>query len=194
MTIETIMEYIADYSYIVIIVLLFFGIVGIPAPEESLLFLVGILIGYKQLNWFAATTGSALGVFVGMIVAYGIGRKIGEPFIRRYGKYVGLNEKNWNSVTKGYNRNAFRTIVFGLYMPGIRQLSPYFAGMVKVPFYQYCICVGFGTVIWTVPYIFGGYYLGTTFQISPNYAPYIGFIIFGIFILYVILKKYIKKK
>ena len=41
MNIETILHYIDIYGYLIIFLFLFFGIVGIPAPEESLLFLIG---------------------------------------------------------------------------------------------------------------------------------------------------------
>lgn len=177
------------YGYAVIILSLFFGIVGIPAPEESMMFLVGILVGYDQLQLLLALLSTMCGVFIGMLAAYGLGRKVGQPILQRFGKYIGLNEENWNRVSKGYSRNAFRTIVLGLYIPGVRQLSPYFAGMARVPFRQYCLYAALGTVLWTVPFTLGGYYLGTAFHIDPMYAPYIGIVFFILFIVYVLWKK-----
>lgn len=177
------------YGYAVIILSLFLGIVGVPAPEESMMFLVGVLAGYGQLQLIAAILSTMLGVFCGMVVAYGLGRKVGQPILSKFGKYVGLNEENWSRVSKGYSRNAFRTIVLGLYIPGVRQLSPYFAGMAKVPFRKYCFYAACGTILWTVPFIVGGYYLGTAFHIDPMYAPYIGIVFFILFIVYVLWKK-----
>ena len=177
------------YGYAVIILSLFFGIVGVPAPEESMMFLVGVLAGYDRLELLLAIVCTMLGVYIGMIVAYGLGRKIGEPILQRFGKYIGLNEENWRRVSKGYSRNAFRTIVLGLYIPGVRQLSPYFAGMAKVPFRQYCFYAACGTILWTIPFTLGGYYLGAAFHIDPMYAPYIGIGFFILFIVYVLWKK-----
>ncbi len=188
-TMDELLRQVELHGYTVIFLSLFFGIVGIPAPEESLLFLVGMLICYGQLQLLLTILSSMIGVFSGMVVAYVLGRKVGEPILSRFGKYIGLNEENWARVSRGYSKNAFRTIVFGLYVPGLRQLSPYFAGMVKVPFLKYCFYAACGTILWTIPFILGGYYLGTAFHINPKYTPYIGIISFVLFIVYVLWRK-----
>lgn len=43
------LPYVQSYGYVMLFLFLFCGIVGIPAPEESLLFFVGVVIAKNQL-------------------------------------------------------------------------------------------------------------------------------------------------
>jgi membrane protein DedA with SNARE-associated domain len=193
MNIDTILHYIELYGYIIIFLSLFLGIVGIPAPEESLLFLVGVLIVQNKLTFGLATSCSILGALIGMMAAYVCGKFIGYPFIRKYGKYVGITNERWEKVKDKYTKNVHKAILLGFYMPGLRQISPYFAGITNIPFRKFFLFSLLGTVLWTVPFIVAGYYAGKVFNINPTYVPYLGFVFLIIFLLYLLIK-YIKKK
>ena len=188
MNIETIIHYINIYGYFVIFLFLFFGIVGIPAPEESLLFLIGVLITHHQLSFPLSFISAFLGAITGMLTAFVCGKYMGHPFINRFGKYVGITEERWEKAQSKYTHNMKKTIIFGFYMPGIRQISPYFAGITKVPFQQFLLLSMFGAFLWTVPFILAGYFLGKAFHINPVYVPYLGILFLVIFFLYVFIK------
>ncbi len=194
MSIDAITQYIGLYGYIILFVCLFFGIVGIPAPEESLLFLTGILISHHQLSMGPALIYTELGAFIGMLVAYACGRYLGTPFINKFGKYIGLTQERWGNIENRYKKSAYKTITFGFYLPGIRQLSPYFAGISKVPFGRFFLFSLLGSVIWTIPIILVGYFTANSININPKYVPYVGVALFVIFIIYVLIKKFISKK
>ncbi|MBV7505766.1 DedA family protein [Bacillus sp. sid0103] len=193
MNVETIIHYIDIYGYLVIFIFLFFGIVGIPAPEESLLFLIGVLSLHHKISLGLAILCSILGAFIGMQTAYSVGKYLGSPFIKKYGKYVGITDDLWEKVNRKYTKNVRKTILIGFYLPGIRQISPYFAGINNIPFRSFFLFSMLGTLLWTIPFIVGGYYAGKIFHINPDYVPYVGFIFFILFLLFVILK-YIKRK
>ena len=194
MNVETIINYINIYGYLVIFLFLFFGIVGIPAPEESLLLLVGVLSIHDKLSLGLAMLCAILGAFIGMLTAYVVGKYIGSPFLKRYGKYVGITDARWEKVSHKYTNNVRKTIVVGFYLPGIRQISPYFAGMNKIPFRCFFFFSLLGTLLWTIPFILVGFYGGKLFHINPNYVPYIGIVFFFLFLIYVMIKYIIGKK
>ncbi len=193
MDVETIVNYINVYGYLVIFLFLFFGIIGIPAPEESLLFLVGVMSVHHQISLGHVVLCSILGAFTGMLTAYACGKYAGYPFVKKYGKYVGITNERWKSISSKYMGNVNKTILLGFFMPGIRQISPYFAGINKIPFQRFFLLSLLGTFFWTIPFIFGGYYAGKVFHINPNYVPYVGIVLLFLFILYVMIK-YIKMK
>ena len=193
MNIETILHYIEVYGYVIIFLFLFFGIVGIPAPEESLLFLIGVLIVHHKLSFGWAVLSASLGAFTGMLTAYACGKYMGVPFINKYGKYVGITIGRWRKAEDAYTKNVRKTILFGFYLPGIRQISPYFAGMTKTHFGEFSLLSLLGTLLWTVPFIGAGYYLGKVFRINPAYVPYVGILFLVLFLLYVLIQ-YIRKK
>jgi membrane-associated protein len=194
MNTDTLLQYLNAYGYLIIFVFLFFGIVGIPAPEESLLFLIGVLIDQRSLAFIPASLSAFSGAFIGMLSAYMVGRYIGSPFIRKYGKYVGITEERWEKVNNKYIKNVRKTIVFGFYMPGIRQISPYFAGMNRISFIDFLLSSFVGTVLWTFPFILAGYYAGGAFHINPKYVPYLGLVLFLVFLLFVLVNYFKKRK
>ncbi|MBM7587775.1 membrane protein DedA with SNARE-associated domain [Bacillus pakistanensis] len=193
MSIDTIEHYINSYGYIIIFFLLFFGIVGIPAPEESLLFLIGILIINEKLSFGYAVISALLGVFLGMLTAYGCGKFVGYPFIQKYGKYIGISTERWNKAKAKYTKNVKRTIVLGFYLPGIRQISPYFAGIAEIQFKTFFLYSLVGSLCWTIPFIVVGYYAGEYFEINPKYVPYLGLALLVIF-LFSLSINYLKEK
>ena len=194
MSIDTITQYIGSYGYIILFICLFFGIVGIPAPEESLLFLTGILISHNQLLMGPTIVLSELGAFVGMLTAYTCGKYLGKPFVSKFGKYIGLTNERWLNIETKYRSSAYKTITFGFYLPGIRQLSPYFAGIAKIPFLRFFLLSLVGSILWTVPFILIGYFTAETIYINPKYVPYFGVGLFVVFIIYLLVKAIISKK
>ncbi|MBE1556085.1 DedA family protein [Sporosarcina limicola] len=193
MTIETIVHYLHMYGYVIIFLSLFFGIIGIPAPEESLLVLIGIACIPSELSLGYGVLSAFLGTFIGMIVAYLFGKQMGHSIVQKYGRFVGLTETRWMKVQEKYKKNIKRTVIFGLYLPGIRQINPYFAGATHVKFSTYLWCSFIGSILWTIPYIIGGYYLGSWFDIPLNYVSFFGFIFLFIFICSTLFKMVRKK-
>ncbi|MEH7413706.1 DedA family protein [Neobacillus drentensis] len=189
MTIESILHYINLYGYVVIFICLFFGIVGIPAPEESLLFFIGILCGEHKLSFELSLVVSILGVFTGMLSAYSCGKFLGYPFVKKFGKYVGITDERWKKAVGFYEKNVQKTILFGFYMPGLRQISPYFAGITQIPFRKFGLLSLAGTLLWTIPVMSTGFFAGKVFYINPAYIPCVGIASFLLFMTYVWLRK-----
>jgi len=193
MSMDVVMDYIHQYGYIIIFLFLFFGIVGIPAPEESLIFFIGVLIAQDKLNATLATFCSVGGAFTGMMVAYIGGRFIGYPLLNKFGKYIGLTKERWEKAEQKYRYNVNRTILFGFYMPGIRQISPYFAGIANVGMPRFILLSLLGALLWIMPFLLGGYFIGRSFNVNPEYVPYLGLFFLIIFIAY-FLVKWLRKK
>jgi membrane protein DedA with SNARE-associated domain len=191
---NTILMYIHAHGYIIIFLFLFFGIVGIPAPEESLLFLLGVLIAHQQLAWEYCLFAGLLGVNAGMLSAYGAGFFLGHPFINKYGKYVGINKDRWHKADAAFRKYGRWTILFGYYLPGIRQISPYMAGMTNFPFVPFLLLSCIGSLLWTLPFVLLGAFFGERFNFPLSYIPLIGLGMFVLFILGVWLNQMIKKK
>lgn len=152
-----------------------------------------MLIVQDKLAFGLSVLSAFLGAFIGMLVAYVCGKYVGYPFINKYGKYVGITNERWEKAKINYMENIQKTIVFGFYIPGMRQISPYFAGISNIPFRKFFFLSLLGTFLWTVPFIVAGYYMGNAFNINPEYVPYLGVFFLFIFVLYGTFK-YIKRK
>lgn len=163
--------YIATYGYIAIFVFLFFGIVGIPAPEESMMIFVGIAISQGTLHFLPVLTAAFLGVITGMFTAYTIGYIIGKPILYKLGKFLGMSQKKWDKATTTFKKHALWSVAVGFYLPGVRQVNPYMAGIsrTKIPFYIGSTIVG--ALAWTTTFLLVGYFVGNRLERFMTLTP-----------------------
>lgn len=190
---DAIIEAFSTYGYIIIFICAFFGIVGIPAPEESLLVIIGMACVSGDVSFTLAALTALLGTMLGMIVGYFLGARLGRPLMDRWGHFIGFTPERWERVEKRYVERSRLTIMGAFYLPGIRQISPYVAGVARLRKPLFLSYATLGATLWVVPYLAAGYLIGSTFNIPPIYVSSIGFILFGIFIVHLIIQ-YIKKK
>lgn len=193
MSMEMITTYLSQYGSLIIFIALFFGIVGIPAPEESFLVFLGIVCVNGELSIGNSLFFAVFGTITGMVVAYVVGRVFGTRIIDKFGKYVELTEERWQQMKNKYEKNAAFSIIFGLYLPGIRQVNPYFAGTSHIRFIPFMLYAIIGSLLWVVPYILVGFLFGRWFHIPVQYISILGFVLLFLFFV-TLLIKHMKRK
>ncbi len=75
-----------------------------------------------------------------MVVAYMAGYTFGSALLFKYGHYIGFHRRRYRYVYRHFRKRAPWIITFGYFIPGVRQLSPYMAGVVRVPFLPFLFC------------------------------------------------------
>lgn len=174
------------YGYFVVFLFLFCGLIGIPAAEESFLLFIGVTLSQIavtdiRLSLTLCILMAVLGATSGMVSAYLIGYYIGEPFILKYGKYIGLSPKRWKIAQDRFQRHTFLAIIVGYFIPGIRQINPYLAGLSRARFVTYLSASILGAVIWSTLFLLLGYFMGN--QIHR----FLGFRLFHVVLIGVVL-------
>ncbi|NNU84877.1 DedA family protein [Geobacillus sp. BMUD] len=177
------LPYVQSYGYVMLFLFLFCGIVGIPAPEESLLFFVGVMVAKEQLLLGPTLVSCWGGAMAGMVTAYGAGRWWGAPFLQKYGKYVGITGERWERARSWFGRYGKWGILFGCYAPGVRQICPYMAGVSRFPFGPFLLLSALGTAGWAVPLTAAGLWLGQRIHIPLISFPLAGLALFLLFLL-----------
>ncbi len=107
-----------------IFVLLVFGIVGLPVPDETLLTFTrlsgvqGQADADARVRWrpFAAAPAASRSATV-------LGRTFGLALIHRYGKYVAFTEEHMQKAHDWFERVGHWGLTFGYFVPGIRHLT-----------------------------------------------------------------------
>ncbi|MGB9802197.1 DedA family protein [Desulfofundulus sp.] len=122
---------------------LFLGLViealGIPFPGGLMTLLAGILVNQGKLDFYHILAAAVLGFNTGATAAYFIGRCVGEPFLLRYGKYLMVTPTKFNQARNWMYRSAPAFIIFGRFVPMVSNLTPYLAGISRLPFVQFLI-------------------------------------------------------
>ena len=159
-----VLAWIAQYGYAAIFLLLVFGIVGLPVPDETLLTFTGYMV-FKGHLWLPLAFAAALaGSLSGITVSFTLGRVFGLALVHRYGRYLRITEAHIARAHAWFERVGRWGLTFGYFIPGVRHVTAYAAGMSELEprhFAQYAYSGGF---LWVSTFIGLGYFLGDRWE------------------------------
>ena len=131
-----------------------------PIPSEVVMPFAGFLAAQGKLNLFGAIVAGTIGSVAGAVVLYYIGRWADEPvvrgFLRRWGRYITITEKDLDQVMGVFNRYGQPIVFFGRLVPIIRSLISVPAGMNRMPFGRFLLFTTFGSAIWSTVLAYAG--------------------------------------
>lgn len=161
---QLIFDWIARYGYLAIFCLLTMGIVGLPVPDETLLTFSGYLV-HKHTFVLPLAFASALGGSgCGITISYWLGRTFGLKLIHRYGRYVRITEEHVRKAHAWFERVGHWGLTFGYFVPGVRHLTAYAAGMSEVTPHEFGVFAYSGAVLWVSTFLALGYFLGERWE------------------------------
>lgn len=180
---------------------LFWGLalefLGIPFPGEIVLIFTGFLVWDGHLELMRATFFAVTGSLFGMITAYLVGLKYGRPFLENYGKYVFIKAKKIDRAEVWIKRHGLIVLLFGRFIPGVRPISAYMAGIAKMKLRVFLPMSLLGSFLWCFTFIMLGNMLGQNWiSITPILEKYdltlIGLLFIGILVYFI--NKSIRKR
>ncbi len=189
MTLDALTHYLQMYGYWVIILVLFCGIIGIPAPEETFIIFIGAFIAEQNLNLLWSISAALLGANIGMFVTYMIGRKLGTPLIEKYGGWLKITPERWGRLQAKFDKFDNRILILGYFLPGLRQLTPYMSGTRALPPSKFFSLAFLGSLLWTTLYMAIGFYFGS--RIGLKYLSLMALTFFLIFIAGLVWKNWL---
>jgi membrane protein DedA with SNARE-associated domain len=133
-------------------------------PDETLLTLTGALVFKGKLSLPLAFLAALAGSLCGITLSYTLGRTFGMTLIRRYGRYIRVTEEHVEKAHAWFTRVGRWGLTFGYFVPGIRHLSAYAAGMSAVEPSQFALFAYSGGVLWVSVFLSLGYFLGDRWQ------------------------------
>ena len=137
---------------------------ALPIPGEVLMAYCGFLVYSGRLNFSLSVLVATLGVISGITVAYLIGDTVGVSFLKRYGKYFGVKEKKLEKVSNWFDRYGAKLLLISCFIPGIRHITGYFVGIVKIPYKKFALNGYIGAFIWVTTFIYLGNVFGENFK------------------------------
>jgi membrane-associated protein len=151
-------------TYLILFVIIFAetGFVVTPfLPGDSLLFAAGALIaaGNTGLNIYLLALILIVAAFVGNTVNYMLGNYLGDKVFKADNKVLKLD---YYLQTKAFfDKHGGKAVIFSRFVPIIRTIAPFVAGVGKMPFLRYSIYNIIGGASWIIIFLFAGYWLGT---------------------------------
>ena len=155
-----IIDFSQQFSYTIAFVLLFLSGVGLPLPEEIVLFVLGYLIFLGQMHWLPAIILSLVGILLGDVVGYFFGLKKGVWLINLIKVKHFLPERLFYKVEKFFKKHGNWAVFFARFFVGFRFYMSIVAGYFKMPFKKFIFYDALGAIIWTPFVIFLSYHVG----------------------------------
>ena len=149
------------YGYIAVLVFVSVESIGIPFPGETMLLVAAIYSGTSHhlsilLIILAAATGAILGDNIGFLV----GREGGYRLLRRYGRYVRLNERKVKLGFYLFRKHGGKVVFFGRFVAILRTLAAFLAGTNRMRWPRFLLFNALGGIVWATVYGLGGYFVG----------------------------------
>jgi membrane protein DedA with SNARE-associated domain len=154
------LKFISAFGYPALFAGLIIEFLGAPFPGEIVLAFTGFLVWSGYLEMSGAVLAAVTGSLTGTMMAYFIGMKFGRPFLEKYGRYAFLNKRKIDKAERWFNRHSFIVLLFGRFVPGIRPLSAYTAGIARMKFRVFLPLSFVGTSIWCIFFLAVGKHLG----------------------------------
>jgi membrane-associated protein len=139
-------------------------------PGDPLLFALGLFIsggkldvvpGGHGVDLVAALVFLSIGAFLGNVVGYEIGRKVGSPLFDRDGRI--LKRKYLTQTHAFFEKHGSKALVIGRFVPFVRTYVTVVAGVALMDRRRFLVWSGIGAGLWVLVVTLLGYFLGSAF-------------------------------
>lgn len=140
-------------------------------PGDTLLFALGLFIAggeyqvlgldHKGLGLTVAMSMLFVAAFLGNVVGYEIGRKIGPPLYERDGRI--MKRKYLDQTSAFFDKHGNKALVIGRFVPFVRTYITVVAGVTEMERRRFFIWSAVGAVAWVLSLTMLGFFLGQTF-------------------------------
>jgi membrane protein DedA with SNARE-associated domain len=146
-----------------IAVALFVGIegIGIPIPGETMLITAAVFAAGGHLSIAGVIAAAAVGAIIGNTIGFGVGWFGGYPLLRRFGKYVRLNEPQLKVGRYIFMRYGSKVVFVGRFVSILRTYLAFLAGANRMPWPRFLLAVTSGAIVWAAAYGLAAYALGS---------------------------------
>lgn len=151
----------ADFVYIILFTVVFLQIGVLPfffLPSNPFLFVCGAVWAASLLNiWLLIAVLIAAAMF-GNMTGYCLGRTLGQAFFVDYLKWP--NQAALNKTRVFYDKHGEKSFLFCLFIPVIRTIAPFLAGITQMVFIKFIRSAFIGSFVWVTICVLTGYFFG----------------------------------
>ena len=136
---------------------------GVPMPGETALVSAAVFAGVtSDLDILVVIAVAACAAMIGDNIGFWVGRRHGLPLIRRYGRYVGLDERRLALGDLLFERHGASIVFFGRFVAFLRIFAALLAGVHKFGWGRFLLFNALGAIVWATTFGLGGYVFGDT--------------------------------
>src|SRR5438128_3991707 len=151
------------YGYWAVLVFVAVESMGIPFPGETMLLTAAIYAGTTHhLHIALVIAAAAAGAVLGDNLGFWVGREGGYRLLRRFGRYLRLEERRLKLGQYLFMKYGGKVVFFGRVVVVLRAWAAFLAGTNRMRWPRFLLFNALGGIMWATLYGSAGYFLGDT--------------------------------
>src|SRR5256884_1708745 len=177
-------QFLATYGYWAVFFFVAIESIGIPFPGETMLLVAAIDAGKThQLSIALIIVAATCGAIIGDNIGFWVGREGGYRVLRRYGRYIGFDERKLKVGIYLFRKHGGKVVFFGRFVAVLRTWAAFLAGVNRMPWSRFLLFNALGGLVWATLYGLGGYWLGKNIDPLDGAVGTLSFVPAGIIII-----------
>jgi membrane protein DedA with SNARE-associated domain len=161
--IEWVTDIVAAGGWPGVLALMFLENLFPPIPSEVIMPLAGFAAARGQMSFTLAVLAGIAGTLLGNAFWYELARAIGSarirPLFARYGRWFGVDEKDFDRGEATLRKYGPVALCFGRLLPAIRTLISIPAGLAHIPRHVFYLWTALGTSVWILFLTSAGFWM-----------------------------------
>ena len=145
----------------------------IPIPSEITMTFAGFLSGVGVLNFWLVVAFGAFGNLIGSLIAFWLGKKIGERWLRslikKYGRWFLIHEVDFTKSMNWFKKYGYSIAFWSRLLPIVRTFISLPAGIANMNVAIFSVYTFIGSFAWSLFLTYLGLKLGQNWQLVEPY-------------------------
>jgi len=158
-------------TYLILFLIIFLetGLVVTPfLPGDSLIFAAAALSAAGALNIYALVGVLMVAAILGDTANYEIGKFFGNKLIKIGGGKL-IKQEHLDKTNEFYEKYGGKAIIFARFIPIVRTLAPFVAGIGKMEYKKFISFNAMGGIAWVLGVSALGYFFGNIPVVKKNF-------------------------
>ena len=158
-------------TYLILFIIIFLetGLVVTPfLPGDSLIFTAAALAAMGMLNIYVLVGLLMVAAILGDTANYEIGRVFGNKLIKIGGGKL-IKQEHLDKTHAFYEKYGGKAIIFARFIPIVRTLAPFVAGIGKMHYKKFISFNAIGGILWVLGVSALGYFFGNMPVVKNNF-------------------------
>ncbi|HUG38037.1 MAG TPA: DedA family protein [Candidatus Limnocylindrales bacterium] len=151
---------IGQWGYLAIFVLVAFGNMGVPLPEETILMLAGYMVWRGELRLPLVIGVGVVSAAIGDTMGYWLGRRFGKAALQRHAAWIFGGPERLEAMQRFVARRGPLAVFVARFVPGLRFAAGPLAGALGMPFASFLPANLLGAAIYVPLAVGAGYAIG----------------------------------
>ncbi|MCD7035670.1 DedA family protein [Metabacillus sp. GX 13764] len=158
------------HSYLILFAVTALELIALPVSSEFFMSYAGYFVFQGKMNYILTVLAAFAAAGLAVTITYWIGRLGGYRLVERYGRYFHFGPKQYEKTAAWFDKSGKGLLLFAYFLPGVRHLTGYFAGISKMPFRTYMLLSYIGASLWAFCFISLGVLLGPKWETFHQFA------------------------